>query len=773
MAKAKKVGHVPKKSIPVAAVQSPQKPKNVVLLASVFALLTLILLTYAYSMTSEYVFNDPLNYGLVNSLKEKSTFWTKLVVNGFAAPLSEPWVKATYAWDISSFGFSPGWSHAANICLHVLSCIYLYLFTFYLAWRLSLDSDSKIDPYYFSIAATAIWAFHPIATGSVAYVSGREGVLGAANYFLALNFFLYGFYSEKIGRAMAAYALFFLFAAIGIISNPQCLTLPFFAAALILLLKTSDVSMKEWLGERAAEVIALLFVGICACYLLKAGATPGLDSGFGLTQLGPSIYWPTQFKMILMYYLRCAVLPFGLSVYPPYVASAGFADPATIGGVVCVVAIVVAGFMQKQPLIRIGVLMFVLTLFPWLILPQAEISADSRFYLPLAGLCIVAGVGIAHLAVKDFRKTAVGFGVLLLALISLTVWRETEWSTNKRLWRAETKRNPDSARAHAYRAADALDRSKLADCKAELTKALALKNDDFVAHIINGYYFYRMKDFKQASAELQSAIALGASCRVSEEELAPYRAQLARALALNGDVPAAYTQATLASKYITTDAFLYLLNGRSQLEQHQTLQALKTLEDGVKLDPTNADFLLPIAQAALDCGLPQVLQHAYAASAKAMQVRPGLQTSKLFIRSCLEMGRPNEALARLELLRKTDPKDAEIVWLAYGYAKQAGREEEAEKLRKQALAMEPGIDKRVKLYLRHKRDSAVAPGVTSTITPAGSPAVSPTVSPTVLPKGAALKPVEPKPVDPSPLAPKPVEPKAVEPKAVAPKAVAP
>ncbi|CAN5327476.1 hypothetical protein BH10CYA1_BH10CYA1_30080 [soil metagenome] len=715
MAKAKKIGHVPKKSAPVAPTRVIKKPKTVILLASCFALLTLILLTYAYAMTSEYVFNDTLNYGLVNSLKEKSTFWTNLVVHGFAAPLSEPWLKATYAWDISSFGFAPGWSHAVNICLHVLSCLYLYLFTFRLAWRLSLDKSSKIDPYYFAIAATAIWAFHPFATGSVAYVSGREGVLGAANYFLALNFFLYGVYEEKIVRAIISYGLFFLFAAIGIISNPQCLTLPFFAAGLIFLLKPADFSLKDWSVERSAEIISLLFVGICSGYLLSFGAPPGIDSSFGLEPLAPSIYWATQFKMILMYYLRCAVVPFGLSVYPPYVATAGFADPATIGGIACVVAIAVAGFIQKQPLIRIGILLFILTLFPWLILPQGEISSDARFYLPLAGLCIVAGTGLAQLAVKDFRKTAFGFGLLLLALISLTVWRQTEWSNDKRLWRAETKKNPDNARAYAYLAASSLDRNDLPACKAELTKSLALRNDDFIAHVINGYYFFKLKDFKQATAELQSAVTLGARCKVSEEELAPYHAQLAKTLAIGGDLPAAYTQATLASKYITTDPFLYLLNGQSLLEQHQPLQALKTLEDGVKMDPTDADFLRPIAQAALDCGLPQVLQHAYAASAKAMQVRPGLATSKLFIRACLEMDRPNEALARLELLRKTDPNDAEIVWLAYGYAKQAGRADEAEKLRKQALVMEPGIDKRVKLYLRSQEDRTLAPAVVPTV----------------------------------------------------------
>ncbi len=239
----------------------------------------------------------------------------------------------------------------------------------------------------------------------------------------------------------------------------------------------------------------------------------------------------------------------------------------------------------------------------------------------------MAGTALAHFAVKNFRKTAVGFGVLLLVLISLTVWREAEWSNDKRLWRAEIKRNPDNARAHAYLAANLLDRNNLNACKDELKRALALNNDDFVAHVVNGYYFFKLKDAKQATAELQSALMLGQKYKVSEEELAPYHAQLAKALAVSGDLPAAYTQATLASKYITTDPFLYLLNGKSLLEQHQPLQALKELEDGVKLEPTNADFLIPLAQAALDSG------NATSASAR---VRSFLQGDARETRSCDE-----------------------------------------------------------------------------------------------------------------------------------------
>jgi tetratricopeptide (TPR) repeat protein len=709
VAKAKKIGRVPKKAAVAAPVAAAPKPRWKIVCGSCFALLAVLLLVYTYSMTSEYVFNDTINYGAVNSLKDKSSFWLNLLVSGLGNPLSLPWLKATYAWDSSSFGFAPGWSHAVNICLHLFSCLYFYLFTFRLAWRLNLDGKIKIDPYYLSAAATALLALHPLVTGSVAYVSGREGVLGAVNYFLAMNFFLLGFYEERLGYALVAYLCFFLFAAIGIISNAQCLTLPFFGAGLIVLLRPSETVSKEWLIDRSWEIISLLFVGICACYVMTTGVPTKVDSSFGMVPLLSQVYWATQFKMILMYYLRCALIPFGMSVYPPFIATNGFADFGAILGAISVVGIGVAGFMQKQPLIKIGTFMFLLTLCPWIYLPQGEIAADARFYLPLAGLCLVAATFIAQEAMKNFKRTAIGFGVLMIAFTSLTVWREVEWSTDKRLWRAEIKTNPHNARAHAYLAAYLLEHDKPEQCKKELSEALAIKNDDFLAHVINGFYLFQTRDYKQSSKELETALTIATQCKMSEEELAVYRAQLAKALARDNNLPAAYTQATLASKYITTDPFLYLLNGKSLLEQHESVRALKALEDGVKLEPTNGDFLIPIAQAALDSGLPQVLQHAYAASARAMKVRPGLKTSKLYIRACLELGRPEEARDRLELLKKTDPDDAEIEWLAYGYAKQAGRAAEAEAYRKKAMALDPGIEKRIRLYLRKDLSQLVVP----------------------------------------------------------------
>ncbi len=707
MTKAKKVGFVQQPAL-ATGTTAVGKPKVSTLFASCFCLLVLILITYAYAMTEQYVFNDPLNYSAINSVRDKSNFWLRLFVTGLSSPFSQQWLKATYAWDIGSIGFAPGWSHAVNICLHVLSCLYFYFFTFRICWRLNIEGKTKIDPYYLAAAATALLACHPLTTGSIAYVSGRAGVLGAANYFLALNFFLYGFYEEKLERAFAGYALFFLFTAIGISSNMQCFTLPFTALALTFILRPGDVPMKEWLAERCYEMVILLAAGIALSCLFTLGVPTQIDSSYGLLTLAPQVYWATQLKMILMYYLRCALVPFGLSVYPPYIATSTWSDPATIAGALSVIAIGVLGFIQKQPLIQVGVVLFLLNLLPWSVLVQGEIAADSRFYLSLSGLCLATAVGIAYVAAKDFRKTVIGFGVLLLALVSLSIWRETEWSNNQRLWRAEIKRDSKNARAHSYLASDYLDANKIVEAKAEMDASLKLDRDDFVAHLIKGYYHYKLKDYINATPEFETAIQLAAKLKMSDDELAYYHSQLAKSYLKTGKMTAAYKEAAIAKQYITADPFLYLIVGRSQMEQHQPLVALKTLEDGLKLEPTNPDFLEPIAQSALDSGVPQVLQHAFIASERAVKVSHSPLANELYVRACLELGKLQEAHDRLNLMRKADPKNPNFIWLAYGYEKLAGNLEEAEKLRKQALAMDPGLEKRVQLYLRQK------PAVTQT-----------------------------------------------------------
>ncbi|HEY9678151.1 MAG TPA: hypothetical protein V6C76_09075 [Drouetiella sp.] len=711
MAKSKKV-KAEKETVAVSAPAQRSPVNGKALLVCSFALLVLCLLTYAYSMTSEYVFNDNLNYATINGARDKGLFWSMLILSGLNSPLSLPWLRATYAWDISSFGYAPGWSHAVNIVLHALSVIYLFLFTFRVSRYLRDEGKSKLDPMHVAVAAGVLLACHPLVTGSIAYVSGRSGVLGGCNFFLALNCFLFGFLEDDLIFSLLGYVGFAIFTVIGVTTNLECLTLPLVGLALIAVLKPTAETLKKYVTERIFEIALVGMLGVFLAYMLRFDIIAQIDNGFGLPKPSATIYCATQFKAILLYYLRVVLVPFGMTIFPNLIAMRGWSDPATIGGIVTVIALGVAGIIQKQPIVRIGTAIFLLTLLPWLFLVQNELVGDERFYIPLAGLLIAASAGIAYGASKNLFRTGCALAAVAALFIGLGIYRQNEFSTNTKLWRAEILRTPDNPRVHSYLAASLLaDPKKVEDAKKEVDTALKLNPDDFTAHLVSGYYFFQKRESDKALTEMKRAVAIGEKLGMTDSELAGFRVQLAKAYFAANDQTSAYNEAVKAHAFITNDSGLNLVIGKEQLKTGKPLMALKTLEDGVKIDPNNAEFLIPIATAALDTGMRSVVQHAYASAKRAVRLRPGPVSDKLYLRACLAFGKIDEGKQRLEASRKIFTNDPEYTWIASGFEEQAGHKEEAESLRKQALAKDPSLAKRMKLTLFDPTAKDVVPAV--------------------------------------------------------------
>src|SRR5262249_36158993 len=79
-----------------------------------------------------FVLSDQENLNQVLNVQEIDQFWTRLWANAVYTPLSQQWVKATYAWDSQSFGASPAGYHLVNVLLQAFACVYFYLFVFHL-----------------------------------------------------------------------------------------------------------------------------------------------------------------------------------------------------------------------------------------------------------------------------------------------------------------------------------------------------------------------------------------------------------------------------------------------------------------------------------------------------------------------------------------------------------------------------------------------------------------------------------------------------------------
>ena len=81
--------------------------------------------------------------------------------------------------------------HITNILVHMAATCFLYLF---LAGIIKTDTGAKavrfIEPRFFCLFITALWALHPIQTNCVTYIVQRMAAMAALFYLAALAFYI-------------------------------------------------------------------------------------------------------------------------------------------------------------------------------------------------------------------------------------------------------------------------------------------------------------------------------------------------------------------------------------------------------------------------------------------------------------------------------------------------------------------------------------------------------------------------------------------------------
>jgi tetratricopeptide (TPR) repeat protein len=114
--------------------------------------------------------------------------------------------------DIQVFGLNPAAHHLVSLFFHVMSSLLLFLVLERMTrniWR--------------SAMVAFLFSLHPLHVESVAWIAERKDVLSA--FFWMLTMGAYAFYVEKPTAARYLAALFFF--ALGLLSKPMLVTLPF------------------------------------------------------------------------------------------------------------------------------------------------------------------------------------------------------------------------------------------------------------------------------------------------------------------------------------------------------------------------------------------------------------------------------------------------------------------------------------------------------------------------------------------------------------------
>jgi tetratricopeptide (TPR) repeat protein len=645
-------------------------------------------LVFAALITATFaVFWSVMHHGLVNyddpqyitenEHVRSGLTWANLVWSlgtGYASnwhPLT--WVS--HMIDVQLFGLRFGWHHLINLLLHVANVLLVFLFL-----RRTTGALHK------SAFATSLFAIHPLHVESVAWLAERKDLL--SGFFFLLALLAYAGYARTDNRqsssdirAVAAtrscnktmpdrrshlrktgcYVLALLCFALGLMSKPMIVTLPFVLLLLDLWplqrfsFRISPAPPHPPLGFLLLEKIPflLLTAGSCAMTVIAQGTGGAVNS---LDQL------PFRLRLanaVVSYfsYLQQTFYPIGLSVFYPFRADYSGLEILSALGCLLIISAWAIKQAQRNPFWLVGWLWYLGMLVPVIGLVQVgtQARADRYTYLPLLGVFIGVSWGLGTMGfVSRKKQVAACFAasVGLLVLAGLAQKQVSYWQSTQTLFEHADKVTSRNYVAAANLATEELNRGNYGLANQLFNRALeystncgpaaTMKYHYGVALQLQGRGLEALPYLEQSAVPAHFAaernyrlgISLLEAGRVADAESA-----LNRALGAKPESP----------EYQLGQAALLFQQGRTQDAEAQFRSVLAKHPDSDRAHRTFADFLLTLKRPA----------EASAEYGHAVELQPtNAALRRLYASALSQSGKAGEATQQLEAAIRLDPLNA-------------------------------------------------------------------------------------------------------------------
>jgi tetratricopeptide (TPR) repeat protein len=578
-----------------------------------------------------------------------SGYWAQ---NPTGGKLYRPLVTISYAVNYALGGLHPFGYHLINLLLHLGVSLLLYR----VAVRLFHHREG-------ALVAAALFAVHPLHTEAV------TGIVGRAELFAAV-FFLLGWWWDLESRGRWRYIAGSVVAfGLALISKEHAVALP---GVLVL---SELYTAKDRDGQSPPEAARRLpwfvsryagYLAVLTGYLLIRFAVIGmdvprpalLDNPLAHVTLVPRLLTALE---VAGRYLWLMVWPQSLSPDYSYNQIPVVHSPLAPGFLLALLAwgtlIGIACWSYRgarQAFLCVGFMLVTFSLASNFLVPIGTIMGERLFYLPSAGLCLLAGVAWQRAMewcrdrspFKQVRWVGLGLlAVIVVLLAARTVMRNQDWRDHATLFLRALEVAPNSAKVHSNLGGVYLDRGLYDDGKRELEASLAIL-PTVHAHRNLGTLYLRKGLPEAAIAEYRKAIALG------PRDAEAYN-NLGYVLLDQGSVEEAITALGKAVILDPNVADAHYTLGRALAEQERWPEAIAEYEEARRLTP---DFME--ASYALGLALEETGQYQAAAQAfeEALRLKPGLKVA-------------HRRLAELYRTMLGDPEKARE------HLRQAGKEE--------------------------------------------------------------------------------------------------
>jgi len=522
----------------------------------------------------------------------------------FDAANWHPLTWISHALDYQLFKLNPAGHHYANVLLHCVNVVLLFL--------ILMGATESMWP---SLVAAALFAVHPLNVESVAWAAERKNVLSML--FLLLALWAYQRYTRK--PSVGAYALVFILFACGLMTKPQVITLPF----LLLLwdywpLRRMQLGTHDLESDRipARSVGALILEKIPLFALSAASAIVTMVAQRSGGAVRSTVEYPVGVRIgnaIGAYFDYIGRMFWPVQLAPMYPHPGDSLRPWQIGLAALIVAAItglVLLFRRKRYLV-VGWFWYLGALVPMIGLVQVglQATADRYMYLPMIGLLLMLCWGIADWAGDRYNRSVfvgTAAGLILAALGTLTVRQVGFWHDSETLWNHAVAVTKDNFVAHVNLGETYLNQERTDEAAEQFRAAAKLRPRDPVTHLNLGTCERRAKKYSTALQEDQVVLRLTSDKALRVYALVNMGTDY-RHLEDYANAKESYEEA-LRQNPDTARAFVGL--GVVAQKSGDSATAARNYSRAVELEPSDVGYLL-LAQALDKSGQKTAAQDAF------------------------------------------------------------------------------------------------------------------------------------------------------------------
>jgi tetratricopeptide (TPR) repeat protein len=643
-------------------------------LCAILAIVTLIV--YAPVWENGFVDYDDADYVTANAQIQRGLTWEgiKWAFSTGHASNWHPLTWVSHMLDVQLFGLHPGSHHLVSVGIHVANTLLLF-------WFLRLTTGSARR----SALVAALFALHPLHVESVAWASERKDVLSGFFFLLTLlAYAAYAFRRERVraGRPWPLFVLALAFLALGLMSKPMLVTVPFL---LLLLdywpLKRLPNTAGGWVRKAAFLAIekipflAIATASSVATFLVQregGAVSVALTLGQRLANATVScarymrkMFWPDDLSVLYPHpgswppgvVIFCALLLAAITAWVVLAGGMRFSNPARASGK--------EGVAEKGHLL-VGWFWFVGMMVPVIGVVQVGIQsmADRYTYLPMIGLFIPIVWGAHDSLARRANAATPGtqavpcakgamFATVILILSALCViayrqigfWKNTETLFTRAV--SVTKNNYLAWNNLGYYAARQV---RVADSMVYYEKSLQIKPDYEDALNNLGLAFAKQRRFQEAIPYYERAL------RVKPKHVEVHN-NLGNALSELGQLDAAMAHYRIALDGNTNHADAHNNLAIALAMKGSFDEAIRHFDRTLEINPKNAGTHSNLGNA---YAIQRQFDKAVAAYEKALKLNPDdAQAHNNLGNVLMELGRTLEAMSHYETALKLNPDNPE------------------------------------------------------------------------------------------------------------------